>query len=87
MENSWFLVGAHKRLDLIKKFGYEYAIVNLVGLNDDKATFVKRTLCWKTYNNYIHKEIRELHGWANAAIKRCILEGEHTNVCTILFIT
>ena len=77
----------HERPDLTKTSGYEYAIMDLVGLNDDKATLVKRALYWKTYNNYIHKEIRELRGRVNAAIKRCILEGEHDIVCNISFIS
>jgi len=77
----------HERPDLTKTSGYEYAIMDLVGLNDDKATLVKRALYWKTYNNYIHKEIRELRGRVNAAIKRCILEGEYDIVCNISFIT
>ena len=77
----------HERTDLTKTSGYEYAVMNLVGLDDDKATLVKRALYWKPYNNFIHKEIRELRGRANAAIKRCILEDEHDIVCNISFIT
>ena len=63
----------HERPDLTKKYGYEYVIMNLVGLNDDKATLVKRALHWKTYNHNIHKEIRELRGRVNVAMKRCII--------------
>ena len=77
----------YERPDLTNISGYEHAIMDLVGLNDDKTTLVKIALYWKTYNNYIHKEIGELRGRANVAIKSCILEGEHDIVCNILFIT
>ena len=59
----------YERSDLTKTSGYEYAIMNLAGLNDDKATLVKRALYWKPYNDYNHKKIRELRERANAAIK------------------
>ena len=66
-----------ERPDLAKKSGYEYAIMDLVGLNKDTATLVKRTLYWKTYIHYIHKEIRELRGRVTVATNRCIIEGKH----------
>ena len=74
----------HDRPDLTKKSRYKYAIMDLVGLNDDKSTLVKRALYWKTYNHYIHKEIRELRGRLDAAIKRCTIEGKHKDIYTIL---
>ena len=74
----------HERLDLTKKSGCKYAIMNLVVLNDDKVALVKIALYKKTYNRYIYKEIGKLRGRVNAAIKGCIIEGKHQVICMIL---
>ena len=67
----------HERPDLTRQSGYENQILKLVGLGEHDTSFVKRALWWKTYNNYIHQEIRQLRGRMNAGIKSSISEGNN----------
>ena len=65
----------HERPDLTRQSGYECQILKMVGLDEHDTTLVRRALWWKTYNSYIHQEIRQLRGRMNAGIKTSIAEG------------
>ena len=65
----------HERPDLTRQSGYECHILKMVGLDEHDTTLVRRALWWKTYNSYIHQEIRQLRGRMNAGIKTSIAEG------------
>ena len=65
-----------KRPDLTRLFGYEYEILKLVGLGEEDTSLVRRALWWKTYNIYVHQEIRQLRGRMNAGIKTSISQGK-----------
>ena len=62
----------HERPDLTRLSGYEYQILKLVGLSEEDTSLVRRALWWKTYNMYVHQEIRQLRGRMNAGIKTSI---------------
>ena len=66
----------HERPDLTRLFGYEYEILKLVGLGEEDTSLVRRALWWKTYNIYVHQEIRQLRGRMNAGIKTSISQGK-----------
>lgn len=66
----------HERPDLTRLAGYEYQILKLVGLSEEDSSLARRALWWKTYNNYVHQEIRQLRGRMNAGIKTSITEGK-----------
>ena len=65
----------HERPDLTRQSGYECQILKMVGLDEHDTSLVRRALWWKTYNSYIHQEIRQLRGRMNAGIKTSIAEG------------
>ena len=66
----------HERPDLTKTTGYECEIMRLVNLTSENSSVVTRALWWKTYNPYIHHEIRQLRGRMNACMKACITDGK-----------
>ena len=66
----------HKRPDLTRLSGYECQILKLVGLNTEGTSLSRRALWWKTYNVYVHQEIRQLKGQMNSGMKLSITEGE-----------
>ena len=66
----------HERPDLTKLSGYECQILKMVGLSTESTSLSRRALWWKTYNIYVHQEIRQLRGRMNAAIKASITEGK-----------
>jgi len=66
----------HERPDLTRLLGYEYEILKLVGLGEEDTSLVRRALWWKTYNIYVHQEIRQLRGRMNAGIKTSISQGK-----------
>ena len=66
----------HERPDLTKSTGYECEIMRLVGLTNENSSITTRALWWKTYNQYIHHEIRQLRGRMNACMKACITDGK-----------
>ena len=66
----------HERPDLTRLSGYECEILKLVGLGNKDTSVIRRALWWKTYNNYVHHEIRQLRGRMNTAIKSSISEGK-----------
>ena len=59
-----------------KFIGYECKIMRLVGLTNENSSITMRALWWKTYNPYIHHEIRQLCGRMNASMKLCITDGK-----------
>ena len=66
----------HERPDLTRLSGYECEILKLVGLNREDTSLSRRALWWKTYNAYVHQEIRQLRGRMNSGMKLSITEGE-----------
>ena len=66
----------HERPDLTKSTGYECEIMRLVGLTNENLSITTRALWWKTYNQYIHHEIRQLRGRMNACMKASITDGK-----------
>ena len=73
----------HERPDLTRLSGYEYQILKLVGLSEEDTSLVRRALWWKTYNMYVHQEIRQLRGRMNAGIKISIAQGKRS-MCTFV---
>ena len=66
----------HERPDLTKSTGYECEILRLVGYTNENSSITTRALWWKTYNTYIHHEIRQLRGRMNACMKASITDGK-----------
>ena len=66
----------HERPDLTMLMGYECQILRMVGLSEEDTSVTGRSLWWKTYNTYVHQEIRQLRGRMNAGIKTAISQGE-----------
>ena len=65
----------HERADLTKVRGYVFEVMNLCGMGDDKKSLSTRTLWWKTYNEYILYEVRQLRGRMNYNIRKSCTEG------------
>ena len=66
----------HERPDLTILTGYECQILRMVGLSEENTSVTRHALWWKTYNSYVHQEIRQLRGRMNAGIKLAISQGE-----------
>ena len=66
----------HEKPDLSKQNGYECEIMRLVGMHENNSTITTRALWWKTYNSYVHHEIRQLRGRMNAGMKTSIRQGK-----------
>ena len=66
----------HERPDLTKQTGYECTILRLVGMHETDSSITAQALWWKTYNGYVHQEIRQLRGRMNNAMKISITQGE-----------
>ena len=65
----------HERPDLTRQSGYECQILRMVGMSQQDTSITRRALWWKTYNTYVHQEIRQLRGRMNAGIKLSIIQG------------
>ena len=65
----------HERPDLTKEGGYELKILRLMGMSEIDTPITTQALWWKTYNSYVHQEIRQLRGRINAAMKHTISQG------------
>ena len=71
--------------------GYECQILRMVGLSEEDTSVTRRPLWWKTYDNYVHQEIRQLRGRMNAGMKTVISQGESkmiflcSHICIYLF--
>ena len=70
----------HERPDLTKQTGYECKILRLVGMNETITSIETQALWWKTYNSYVHQEIRQLRGRMNNSMKMSITQGEYNNM-------
>ena len=66
----------HERPDLTKLDGYECTILRLVGMNENSTSITAQALWWKTYNGFVHQEIRQMRGRMNNAMKVAITQGE-----------
>ncbi len=74
--NHQLLFGmCHERPDLTKQTGYECKILRLVEMNETATSITTQALWWKTYNSYVHQEIRQLRGRMNNAMKLAITQG------------
>ena len=71
----------HERPDLTKLTGYECQILKMVGLSEENASLTRRALWWKTYNIYVHQEIRQLRGRMNSNLKSSVTEGKNRKIC------
>ncbi len=65
----------YERPDLTKQTGYECKILRLVEMNETATSITTQALWWKTYNSYVHQEIRQLRGRMNNAMKLAITQG------------
>ena len=65
----------HERPDLTKQGGYELKILRLMGLSELNTSIAAQALWWKTYNSYVHQEIRQMRGRINASMKLAISQG------------
>ena len=75
-----------ERPDLTRLSGYKCQILKLVGLSEEDTSLARHVLWWKTYNMYVHQEIRQLRGRMNAGIKTSITQGKQC-MCTFVFIS
>ncbi len=72
----------HERPDLTKQGGYELKILRLMGMSEINTSITAQALWWKTYNSYVHHEIKQMRGRINAAMKLAISQGVFRNVFT-----
>ena len=56
--------------------GFECQMLRMVGLSEEKTSVSRRALWWKTYNTYVHQEIRQLRRRINAGIKTSMSQCE-----------
>ena len=70
----------HERPDLTKQGGYELKILRLMGMSEINTSITAQALWWKTYNSYVHHEIKQMRGRINAAMKLAITQGVFQNV-------
>lgn len=74
----------HERPDLIMQTGYECNFLRLVGMSETDTTIATQALWWKTYNSYVHQEIRQLRGRMNAAMKHSISQGLSNDILKLI---
>ena len=67
---------SHEKADLTKRHGYEYNIMKLSGYDEDNRSITGRTLWWKTYNDHIIEEIRQLRGRMSGGIEASCTQGK-----------
>ena len=72
---SWHLENSHKKADLTKTTGYEYNVMKLTGYCQENRTLTDRAMWWKSYNDHVIEEIRQLRGRTSSGIKSCVIEG------------
>ena len=73
----------HERPDLTKQGGHELKILRLMGLSKLNTYIAAQALWWKTYNSYVHQEIKQMRGRINAAMKLAISQGLFQNILTL----
>ena len=66
----------HERANLTKLRGYEYNVMKLAGITEVTASFFNRALWWKTYNDHVKEEIRQMRGRMSAYVKAIINDGK-----------
>ena len=50
--------------------------MKLIGYCKENRTLTDRAIWWKSYNEYVIEEVRQLRGRMSSAIKMCYIEGE-----------
>ena len=66
---------SHEKADLTKTTGYEYNVMKLTGYCQENRTLTDRAMWWKSYNDHVIEEIRQLRGRTSSGIKLCVIEG------------
>ena len=74
----------HEWADLTKVTGYEYNVMKLAGVTEMNCSITDRALYWKTYNEYVREEIRQMRGRMSGSVKQSVNQGEYYNSNTIL---
>ena len=74
----------HEWADLTKVTGYEYNVMKLAGVTEMNCSISDRALYWKTYNEYVREEIRQMRGRMSGSVKQSVNQGEYRNQKTIL---
>ena len=74
----------HEWADLTKVTGYEYNIMKLAGVTEMNCSISDRALYWKTYNEYVREEIRQMRGRMSGSVKQSVNQGEYHNPKLIL---
>lgn len=75
----------HEWADLTKVTGYEYNVMKLAGVTEMNSSITNRALYWKTYNEYVRDEIRQMRGRMSGSVKQSVNQGEYCDSKTILF--
>ena len=67
---------SHEKADLLKRIGYEYNIMKLVGYDENTQSLTDRVLWWKIYNEHVIEEIiGQLRGRVSTGMKNNIIKG------------
>ena len=66
---------SHEKADLRKTTGYEYNVMKLTGYCKLNRSLTDRAMWWKSYNDHVIEEIRQLRGRTSSGIKRCVIQG------------
>ena len=69
----------HEWADLTKVIGYEYNVMKLAGVTEMNCSISDRALYWKTYNEYVREEIRQMRGRMSGSVKQSVNQGEYRN--------
>ena len=74
---EYYNMVTHEKVDLLKRVGYEYNIMTLVGYDKNTRPLIDRPLWWKAYNEHVIEEIRQLRGRMSTGTKTNMVEGEY----------
>ena len=74
----------HEWADSTKVTGYEYNVMKLAGVTEMNSSITDRALYWKTYNEYVRDEIRQMRGRMSGSVKLSVNQGEYYDVNIIL---
>ena len=75
---------SHDKADLTKITGYEYNVMKLAGINEHNTSLTDRALWWKTYQEHIREEIRQMRGRMSASVKATVNEGKKVSLYFII---
>jgi len=67
----------HEWADLTKLTGYECNVMKLAGVTEMNSSITDRALYWKTYNEYVRDEIRQMRGRMSGSVKQSVNQGEY----------